>query len=190
MFISISTNMKRDPRQYRWLEYLGRNVTLHVVGGDKEEYEVSLSKGEKIGIKNHRGFTYLVDGSDLSTQFRLDKEEAKRLIANSKGFSGKIGRYKVLPAVGGKDPEEVKKNRVDQKGRIRLTTDSSAFSELKYEPSTSSLYVKFKSGAVWQYADVSKKEALGFERAASQGRWFHKKILGLKPEAPLDSMPD
>lgn len=191
MNVSIAATVtKRDPRQYRWLEYVGRKAVLHVIGSDKSGYEIELTKGEKIGIKKHRGSLFLIDASDLTVQFKLDKNDGQRVVDNSKGYSGKVGRYKVMPAEGGKDPDVVKEKRKDSEGRLRLTADSSVFSALLYDPKTERLYIQFKSGAVWEYSEVTKREAMGFEKAASQGRWFHKKIRGFKPEVPIDRMPD
>lgn len=175
--------MKRDPRQYRWLEYQGRRFVMDVKSG-RDEYEVELSKGEKIGIKKHRGFVYLIDASDLTVQFRLEPKDAKRIIENSKGYSGKISRYKVMPLEGGKDTPNRPKN-----GILTLTADSSAFRTLKYHKDKKELYIEFNSGAVWAYENVTLREARGLEHAASQGRWFVRKIRNMKVDRPLDAMP-
>ena len=185
-YIALSA-AKRDPRKYRWLQYDGRKATFQVQGSDKEEYELSLKKGEKFGVKRFRGNFYIVDESDLTIQLRLKPEDAKRIINNSKAFEGKIGRYKVLPYDGGKDKESLRKKRTDSKGRKRLIMDSSMFSDALYDPKSRRLIVKFKNGAVWEYDDVSPKEVRSFERASSQGKWFNRHIKGLKPEAPGDS---
>jgi len=177
---------KRDPRKYRWLEYVGRKFVLDVVGSDRKEYELEITKGEKFGVKNFRGFTYILDESNLSVQFRLDITDARRIIANSKGYEGKISRYKVLPFIGGKDPKEKRKSRKTTEGHTVLTADSSVFSRLVHDPKKEILYVTFHNGAHWEYQLVSKKEATSLERAASQGSYFARKIKPLKPAMRID----
>lgn len=179
-------SQKRDPRKYRWLEYAGRKFILDVMGSDRKEYELEISKGEKFGVKNFRGSTYILDESNLAVQFRLDPADAKRIIANSKGYEGKISRYKVLPYPGGKDPKEKRKSRKTPEGHTVLTTDSSVFIRLIHDPKKEILYVTFKNGAQWEYQLVSKKEATSLERASSQGSWFSRKIKPLKPAMRID----
>tara|TARA_B100000700_G_scaffold101966_1_gene114964 strand:+ start:16721 stop:17518 length:798 start_codon:yes stop_codon:yes gene_type:complete len=189
MYIGISAATKRDPRKYRWLEYGGRKATLHLTGSDKEEYEVEFLKGEKFGIKSHRGHVYVLHEDERSVQFKLKPADAKRIIENSKGYEGKIGRYKVLPYDGGKDKKEMRARRRDSKGRKHLITDSSMFSELYHDSKENKLYVKFRNGALWEYDEVTLKEARALERAASQGRWFNRRIKGVKPETRLSRLP-
>lgn len=185
----LASSAKRDPRKYRWLQYDGRKAKFHVVGDDKQEYDLELSKGEKIGVKRFRGHIYLVDASDLSLQLKLKPQDAERVIGNSIAYEGKVGRYRVLPYDGGKDKASLKQQRTDSKGRKHLIADSSMFNELVYDPKKKRLYVRFKNGAIWEYADVTAKEARSLERASSQGKWFNRKIKGLKPEVRIDTIP-
>lgn len=186
---STSASDKRDPRKYRWMQYDGRKATFHVVGQDKEEYDLALEKGEKIGVKKHRGFTYLVDASDLSLQLKLKPEDAKRIVNNSKAYSGKVGRYKVMPYDGGKDKVALRSDKKDSAGVIHLIADSSMFSAVMFDPAKGNLFVRFKNGAIWEYTDVTLKEARSMERASSQGKWFNRKIKGLKPETRVNKLP-
>lgn len=185
-FISVAA-AKRDPRKYRWLQYDGRKAKFHVVGSDKHEYELEISKGEKFGVKKFRGHIYILEESDLSLQLRLDPKDAKRIINNSIAYDGKISRYRVLPYDGGKDKQSLRKQRTDSKGRKRLIMDSSMFAAALYDPKNKRLVVKFKNGRVWEYADVTPREARSFERAASQGKWFNRNIKPIKPASPADA---
>lgn len=188
MYIGIAAS-KRDPRKYRWMEYDGRKAVLHVKGSDKDDYEVEFLKGERFGVKFYRGSVFVLHEDAMNVQFKLKPADAKRIIENSKGYEGKIGRTKVMPYDGGKDKSAMRARRRDSQGRKRLIADSSMFSELFHDTKKDKLYVKFRNGAMWEYSDVSAKEARAMERAASQGRWFNRRIKGLKPEARLDKFP-
>jgi len=189
MHFILAAGEKRDPRKYRWLEYVGRRAVLDVMGSDKQEYDIELSKGEKFGVKKFRGSVFILDSTNLAVQFKLTPEDAKRLIGNAKGYSGKVGRYKVLPFDGGKDKANMGKNRTDEHGRLKLIVDSSVFQSGMYDKENQRIIVQFKNGAIWQYADVSAKEVKSFERAASQGRWFNRNLKGVKESTRLSKFP-
>jgi hypothetical protein len=163
---------------------------MDVTGSDRQEYEVELNKGDKFGVKRFRGNVYVVDANDLSVQLKFSPADAKRLTSNSKGYEGKIGRYKVMPYdSGGKDKSNMGRNRIDAHGRLHLIVDSSVFQEGLYDPERQEMYVQFKNGAIWQYDPVTSKEIKSFERAASQGRWYNRNIKGVKNGIRLDKIP-
>ena len=128
----------------------------------------------------------MVDASDLSLKLAMTPEDAKRLIDNSVGYDGKIGRYRVRPAEGGKDSDTVRASRRDAEGRLILRMDSSMFLRGAHDSKSNVLYVQFKSGATWAYKDVTEKEAKALERAASQGKWFNRNIKGIKDEERVE----
>lgn len=178
---------KRDPRKYKWLEYLGRKATFDVEDTKKDEYDLALVKGDLFGIRHYKGHAYLVDSADLSLQLKLKPLDAERIINNSRGYVGKIGKYNVEAYEGGKDkPQHVKLPPGDVVG---IPADSSAFRKLAYSAKDKALYVQFRSGAVWQYSKVSPNEAAELEHAQSQGRYFSLNIKGVKDEVQLDTMP-
>lgn len=178
MLICISATKKRDPKKYKWYAYQGRTATFDV---DKD-YEFSLSKGETFGVKKIKGFYYLVDASDLIYQFKLKPFDAKRILANSKGYSGKVGRVRVAAGTeGGKD-----RKRLVRENLVEVRIDSSMLQNVWYDKKNQKLYVTFPNGAEWEYSKVTPQEVLSFERSKSQGRWFNLYIKGIKDSERIE----
>lgn len=183
--VLASSRKQRDPRKYEWYVYNGRTATFDVTGDDKQEYDLSLKKGEKFGVKEYKGFYFLIDESELSLQLKLKPMDAKRILDNSKPYAGKIGRYSVKPGAKGNKP----KTKKLEGGKVEIRADSSVFTRLVYDQSKKTLVVQFKSGAIWEYGDVTPEEAKKLKTASSQGRYFATEIRSTKPQHRLDHIP-
>jgi hypothetical protein len=178
LHISLSAST-RDPRKYKWLKYTGRKAQMLAHDSKKNEYDLVLSKGAKYGIKRIGKFTYMLFESDLTIQLKLDTFDADRVIKNSKGFEGKIGRHSVEKSTGGLDGVNSTLRDLDGNAK-KVKVDSSMFNQVAYDTKRKALIIEFRSGAIWEYEDVSSKEVLEFERAPSQGRWYNTYIKGDK----------
>lgn len=60
------------------------------------------------------------------------------------------------------------------------TPESSSLKALRFSPDTDELYVKFKSGAVYRYEDVTMEEFAELTLAESRGKWFAQNIRDTK----------
>lgn len=180
MFITTSARKNLDPRKYEWFVYKGRTARFNVEDGSKIEYDLTLAKGEKFGVRKFRGAYYLVDAAVLSFQLRLQSVDAERILANSKGWSGKVGKYNVSAGQGGLDKSPPKFRRIDKHGRLVLRMDSAMFRRGAYDKKKRVLYLEFRNGAVWEYKGVSPKQVLELEQAKSQGRYFNRFIKDVK----------
>jgi len=164
---------KRDPRVYKWFTYNGRNLKL-----ETDEHELSLTKGEVFGLKKAGSRYHFVD-MDRDVQMPVETFDAERMIKNSSGYAGRIGNYKVVPGVGGSDVPR-------QENEVHI--DSTMFKQGYYDKVKKTLTLEFRSGAVWQYENVSPKEALLFETSKSQGRYYNDKIKDVKTGQRLQSL--
>ncbi len=54
--------------------------------------------------------------------------------------------------------------------------DSSAFTQAGYDPKAKTFRVRFNDGRLWEYSDVDQDKHVGFEHAASKGRYFAQEI--------------
>lgn len=183
LLISLAA-AKRDPMRYQWFTYLGRPAKFDIVAMDKEEYDLTLKKGEIFGVRKIKDKFYFVDKSDMVMQYKLQPFDANRLIKNSKGYHGKVLRKTVKPGHGGKDAAP----RARGAARKEIKVDSSMMSRAVYEVKEKLLYVIFRNGAVWQYEDVTAEEAISFERSSSQGRWFNNNIKGVKESTRIEKL--
>lgn len=57
---------------------------------------------------------------------------------------------------------------------------SSHLEAIHYEPSTKTLTVHFKSGAVYHYPEISQALYNDFEKSSSHGEFLHKHIIPKK----------
>ena len=64
--------------------------------------------------------------------------------------------------------------------------DSSNIAFIGYRHSDKSLWVKFKSGAVYQYDNVTPEQWTAFHAAESKGRWFD---VNIKKPVKADGSP-
>lgn len=88
---STSASAVYPPLNFRWYKAVkGSRAKLPDIRDPEIEY--SLEKGEKFGIYLNEadGNVHLVTDEDLSFMFVASPAQAKRLLANAKGFSGKI----------------------------------------------------------------------------------------------------
>lgn len=90
----------KDPRDYEWYEFTGKRATFE---NAHKSYDLTLETGDKFGVRESRGYIYLLDPSAMTIQFKLEPSEFKKLTRRTKGYSGKIGRYKVKPGGAVKD---------------------------------------------------------------------------------------
>lgn len=166
-------SIKVDPRQYKWFEYKGRTVEIKI-----GELTIALNKGDVFALKKSKVWTY-TDSESLDFKIRLDDFDAQRLINNAKGWSGKVGRYKVEAGEGGLD---VKHIDPPDSPLLEIKADSSNLHRIAYKPSKKTLFIQFRSGDRWAYYDVSQKEADGIANAKSQGSYFHYMIKTQKKQ--------
>jgi len=164
---------KVDPRLFKWYEYKGRTVEIKL-----GQLTIELNKGDVFALKKSKVWTY-TDAESLEYKIRLDDFDAERLKNNSKGWSGKIGRYKVEAGEGGLDVKHVEP---DDSPIVNILADSSNLHRIAYKPSAKTLFIQFKSGDRWAYYDVSQKEADGIAKAKSQGSYFHYMIKTQKKQ--------
>jgi hypothetical protein len=159
--------MKADPRQFRWYKYNGRTVEIEV-----NDLVIELKKNAVFGLKKGKYWIY-TDAESLDHKIRLDDYDAARLVNNSKGWSGKVGRYNVEAGEGGLD---VRKVADPSDTLVVIQADSSNLHRIVYNPTKKILYIEFRSGDRWAYYDVTQKEADGIRDAKSQGSFFHYMI--------------
>lgn len=175
--------VKTDPRLYKWYEYKGRTVELRV-----NDVIVTLSKNDVFALKKGKYWIY-TDPESLEYKIKLDQMDADRLINNSKGWEGKVGRYKVESGVGGLDNVNKVKPAIPTSPTskpidvvVEIKADSSNLHRIAYNPKKKILYIEFRSGDRWAYYDVSKSEADGIATAKSQGSYFHFMIKTQKDQ--------
>jgi hypothetical protein len=60
----------------------------------------------------------------------------------------------------------------------RVQVDSSMISSVGHDPETQTLELEFKSGAVWQYSEVSSETHAELMAAGSVGSYVRSNILG------------
>lgn len=161
---------------YKWFEYRGRDVVFNTASPD---HSLHLSKGEVFAYKQFKGKHYLVDKSELNVRFSLKPQEADRVIRNSIGWSGKVAGMTVKAGSGGLDKPV---SSQDTKVLHHLQIDSSNLKAAVYNKAEKILTVMFHNGAVWDYLNVSQKEANALEDADSQGRYFIYKIREVKDQ--------
>lgn len=184
MFISISGTI--DPRKYEWFAYNEPKVIEFKAKMGHNILELEIDKGSHFGLRQVRGKWRLLDPDELSGSLMLSDFDAKRLIANSRGWAGKVSRYKVDAGQGGMDTlNKVKKSTVS-KGRVSVKMNSSMFSRGLYDTKKKELYLVFKNGAVWRYDNVTRNEIKNFQTAESQGHWYNENIKGVKDSHRLD----
>lgn len=165
---------KKDPSRYDWYTYQGKKLNISTPDAD-----VSLSKGEVFGIsRGTRTYVYLVD-MDRDHQVRLEDHDAERIINNSKGYTGVIGKTTLKAGVGGLD-------RPRDEGEVRI--NSTLFTKGHYNAQKKALSLQFRNGNIWQYADVTPKEVMEFERAKSQGKWYNEYIKATKESRRMQSL--
>ena len=185
MFLSISGSP--DPRKYSWYKYVQHKVIELKAKLGRSTLELEIDNGTIYGLRYIAKKWRLLDPDDVSASYILGDFDAKRLIANSKGWSGKVSRYKVNAGEGGMDTlNAVKKASTSRKTKIRM--NSSMFSRGLYDQKKKLLFLVFKNGAVWQYRNVTKDEVLEFQNAKSQGQWYNDNIKGVKDGQRLDSL--
>ena len=57
------------------------------------------------------------------------------------------------------------------------TAESSNIAKVEYDDDAKKLHVTFKNGGTYEYDDVPKDVAEGFEAAESAGKYFHANIV-------------
>lgn len=169
---SAVAKVKLDPLKYKWYVYDGRPAQFKV----SAEFDFELKKGEIFGLKKVKETYFLLDGSYMYVQFKLKEADAKRILNNSKSYSGKVGRVSVQPGTeAGKD-----RKRLIVDDLVEVRCDSSMLQEMWYDKKNKILYVKFPNGAEWKYMDVTAEEVAVLEKAKSQGRYFNDNIKAVK----------
>lgn len=160
--------------QFRWYEYKGRGIKFSTTKG-----ELRLKTGLVFGLRTVTDKYYVTDVENKIT-IRIEAFDYNRLIANSKGFTGVVGKQTLKPGIGVLD----KKDRED--GYVRI--DSGMFTRGKYDAKKKTLTLEFRNGAVWQYRNVTAKEVMAFEKAKSQGAYFNEVIKGEKESQRMQSL--
>lgn len=166
-----------DISKYNWFLYGGRTVTLVT---DHPEFDLQLVEGSKFGYRKIGANHYIVSRKDVNTRFKVKEKDATRLIANSRGWKGKIKGIEVKKGVGALD-----KPKEDPKDRYTLQMDSSNLKAAWLDKKNKELYVTFHNGVTWVYEDVSLALAKQLERAESQGRFFIYRIRDVKKQRKI-----
>lgn len=92
MLLSLSA-VKPAVTKYDWYSFKGKR-TLKILNGHKE-YDLELEPDEVFGVKSGTKQIYLITKEDPSILFKIEEKVLSRLLKSSKGWSGKVGRYKV-----------------------------------------------------------------------------------------------
>lgn len=163
--------------KYKWYIYNGREVDLIT---DHPELDLSLAPGEKFGYRKIGANHYLVDRGNLNVRFKIKEKDATRLVANSKGWSGKIRGVAVTKGAGGLDTQPK-----DDKNTFTLQIDSSNLKKAWLDKPNKELHVVFHSDVHWVYEDVSLKLAKQLNDAESQGRFFIYRIRDVKKQRKI-----
>jgi hypothetical protein len=165
--------MKKDPRKYKWYIYSG--VRKAHFKTDHKDFDFNLSKGETFGLKVFKGAYYLVDGSEMETQFKLQPKDVELLLKQSKGWTGVIEGQTV---VAGEEGQFAPKKEDDGGYKELETTGSAVIKRAQYSKADQRLIILFPNGDTWAYSGVTPTEAKALEKSPSQGRFFN---LAIKP---------
>lgn len=179
--------MKKDPRKYKWYVYVNRRkANFSTADADKD---FSLKRGEKFGLKKSRGNYFLIDGEERETQFKLTPAQADRVLNNSKGWSGKIGRVLVKAGTEGRAnaTRQTVEEREVRNGYIELRANSSVLRRLYYNKKEKKLIVLFPNNSQWMYFNVTPTEAKALEKSPSQGRYFNLAIKAKKDSDRIEN---
>lgn len=183
----LSLSKSIDPRKYVWFKYTQHKLLELKVKLGHSLLTIELDYGTIFGLRQVASKWRLLDPDDVTSSMVLQDFDAKRLIENSKGWTGKVGRYKVDAGEGGLDTiNQVKK--ATSKGKVTLRMNSSMFSRGLYDSKKKDLFLVFKNGTVWRYSGVTKEEIKEFQNAKSQGQWYNENIKGVKHSQRLDSL--
>jgi hypothetical protein len=162
-----------DITKYKWFLYQGRPI--HLVT-DHPEFDLEMEEGNKFAYRKIGANHYLVSRGDLDIRFKIKEKDAKRVIANSRGWKGTIRGVKVVNGAGGLD----KPKKSDDPNIFTLHIDSSNLAQAWLEKKEKLLHVVFHSGVHWAYENVSLALAKQLESAESQGQFFIYRIREVK----------
>lgn len=162
-----------DITKYKWFTYQGRPI--HLVT-DHPEFDLELEEGNRFAYRKIGANHYLVSRGDLDIRFKIKEKDAKRVIANSKGWKGKIKGIPVDAGQGGRDVPKPS----DDPNIFTLQIDSSNLAQAWLEKKEKLLHVVFHSGVHWAYENVSLALAKKLEAAESQGQFFIYRIRDVK----------
>lgn len=179
--------MKQNPAKYKWFQYKDkRKVTVKGLDVQKDSYEITLEPKEIFGLKKVRNGYHFVTKEDYSDWFRLPEFDANRLIKNSSGWTGKVGRNNVVAGEGGMDTLNLERKAGRGVGRKEIRVNSTVFGRALYNAKAKTLWVVFRNGSVWEYQKVTPDEALEFEKSKSQGAYFND-VIKQKPQQRINS---
>lgn len=173
--VSLSADI--DPRKFKWFSYQGRPLEVRLSNG----LILELKKNNVFALKKGRTKWTYTDAASLDLKVTLDAYDAERLLNNSKGWSGKVGRYKVEAGEGGRDVKLITPPDVSDT-LITIPADSSTLYRIFYKPAKKILFIEFRSGDRWQYEKVTQKEVDELTKAPSQGSYFYYRIRKVKPQ--------
>lgn len=191
MFISISA-IAQDPRKFKWFVYKDKKIVLDSTVGN-DIYELEFNQGDIYGLFQTKKGTYLAEPQEFDKRkpfnpVLLTEHSAKRLVANSDGYHGKVGNIQVSSGDGGRSAVEEEKKAGKATGLHHIKVNSSMLSRAMYSLPKKELYLVFSNGSTWVYKKVTPKEIEAFERAESQGKFFNDFIKDEKDGTRLDSL--
>ena len=132
VLISISA----APKGFTWYIYKGNKITI----GTHKEYDLTVKRGDKIGLKFAYGKWIAVDASDPSIKFRVTEKERKQIIDKSKedGAAPAKAKKAVKPVkekkvAKPKKAETEKKASVDLNALARKQIEGKPLSKEEYE---------------------------------------------------------
>lgn len=190
MFLSLS--IAQDPKKFKWYKYKSKPITIDGTIG-KDLIDLELKSGDVFGLYTTTKATYLAEPFEFDKRkpfqpVAISNHDAKRLQANSDGWVGKVGKIEVLPGEGQQNAIQAETDAGKTPGLFHLKMNSSVISRAAYSPKTKELFVVFKSGATWKYSKVTKEEAMAFQAAESQGRYFDQFIKDQKEAVRIDKL--
>ena len=203
--------------KFRWFKYEGTQELEFKAEFNHPDYILDIKRNGIVGLREYGKKYWCVHANDPDIVFRLRRNEYTRVIDNCKGWSGKVGRTKVKAGIGGKDniqklPDVAPSNSAKpHTGSLVVSADgkppmpkrglkavknmdvseSSNLRKVQYDPNTKTMYVEFRSGAVWAYEGVTAREFKEMDNALpvkvnpgdiSHGVYFHRNIRNTKSQ--------
>jgi hypothetical protein len=161
--------------KYNWYRYHGKDIVVPTLNS---EWDLEFVDGDRFGYRKARNGKHMViHFADKDDVFELKEKDINRIIANSKGWSGKVKGKKVEAGEGGLDKE-----KINDRERYDLQIDSSNLKKAWLDKKNKELHVIFHNDAHWVYQDVTLAQAKRLEKAESQGSYFYYRIRNVKPQ--------
>lgn len=137
MLISLSA-VSLD--KYEWYRYHGKRPKTF--DSHNKHHELEIQTKDRFGVRKYGTKFKVVDLTDPSVVFTLEKKEVQTLIKRSKGYKGTLRGTKLTPGVGGLDGQRkakapkpsATKTRIARKRRVHVPEGDEPIRDPKYFP--------------------------------------------------------